>query len=185
MSGVYRRLSWSWWSWWYASLWSNNEKIWLPPMLSMTSWMSVWNCFFGSTFCNHNINGPILLLYSSLWEWVFTVQMDDLLFVNPLSTNPIKWSNTLKQFVGCCRRFLCVCLIILWGRRLKCLGDLQYSISFYCRVVLESSCYSVELVLGPSDWFSFVEFLHAQYLDHLRKQISSLFNCLTWSFWLC
>ena len=24
--------------------------------------------------------------------------------INPLSTNPTKWSNTLKQFLGCCRR---------------------------------------------------------------------------------
>ena len=23
--------------------------------------------------------------------------------VNPLGPNPTKWSNTLKQFVGCCR----------------------------------------------------------------------------------
>ena len=27
-------------------------------------------------------------------------------FFNPLSVNPTKWSNTLKQFVGCC--FECV-----------------------------------------------------------------------------
>ena len=26
-----------------------------------------------------------------------------ILQVNPLSANPTKWSNTLKQFVGCCR----------------------------------------------------------------------------------
>ena len=24
-------------------------------------------------------------------------------FINPLNTNPTKWSNTLKKFVGCCR----------------------------------------------------------------------------------
>ena len=27
---------------------------------------------------------------------------------NPLSANPSKWSNTLKQFVGCCRRIVWV-----------------------------------------------------------------------------
>ena len=32
--------------------------------------------------------------------------------LNPLSPNPTKWSNTLKQFVGCCRRIVWVCLII-------------------------------------------------------------------------
>ena len=37
---------------------------------------------------------------------------------NPLSASPTKWSNTLKQFVGCCRRIACVCLTILWGWRL-------------------------------------------------------------------
>ena len=26
--------------------------------------------------------------------------------INPLSANPTKWSNTLKQFVGCCRRIV-------------------------------------------------------------------------------
>ena len=26
--------------------------------------------------------------------------------VNPLSANPTVWSNTLKQFVGCCRRIV-------------------------------------------------------------------------------
>ena len=34
---------------------------------------------------------------------------------NSLSANPWKWSNTLKQFVGYCRRIVRVCLIILCG----------------------------------------------------------------------
>ena len=39
---------------------------------------------------------------------------------NLLSANPTKWSSTLKQFVGCCRRIVWMCLTILWGwRRLK------------------------------------------------------------------
>ena len=38
--------------------------------------------------------------------------------VNSLSVNPTKWSNTLKQFVGFCRRIVRVCLTILWGWRL-------------------------------------------------------------------
>ena len=33
-------------------------------------------------------------------------------YLNPLSANPTKWSKTLKQFV-------CLCLTILWGWRLK------------------------------------------------------------------
>ena len=38
---------------------------------------------------------------------------------NPLSTNPAKWSNTLKQFVGFGRRIVWVCLANSWGWRLK------------------------------------------------------------------
>ena len=33
--------------------------------------------------------------------------------INPLSPNPQKLSNTLKQFVGCCRQIVWVCLTIL------------------------------------------------------------------------
>ena len=35
--------------------------------------------------------------------------------LNPLSTNLRKRSNTLKQFVGCCRPIVWMCLTILWG----------------------------------------------------------------------
>ena len=49
-------------------------------------------------------------------------------YVNPISTNPTKWSNTLKQFVGCCPRIGSVCLTILQG---WCLRDkLEYLITF-------------------------------------------------------
>ena len=40
-------------------------------------------------------------------------------YLNPLSVNPTKWLNTLKQFVGYSRRIVWVCLTILWGWRLK------------------------------------------------------------------
>ena len=39
----------------------------------------------------------------------------------PLSANPTKWSNTLKQIVGKSRRIVCVCLTVLWGWCLKVL----------------------------------------------------------------
>ena len=38
---------------------------------------------------------------------------------NPLTAHPRKWSNTLKQFVGCCRRVVWVCLTVLRGWRFK------------------------------------------------------------------
>ena len=36
-----------------------------------------------------------------------------------ISVSPTKGSNTLTQFVSSCRRILWVCLIILWGWRIK------------------------------------------------------------------
>ena len=38
---------------------------------------------------------------------------------NHLSANHSKWSDTLKQFVGCCRQIVSVCVTILWGWCLK------------------------------------------------------------------
>ena len=38
---------------------------------------------------------------------------------NPLSANPKKWSNILKQFFGNSRQVVWVCLTILWVWRLK------------------------------------------------------------------
>ena len=39
--------------------------------------------------------------------------------VNLLSANFTKWSNTLKQFLRCCRRIVWLCLTILWDWRFK------------------------------------------------------------------
>ena len=47
------------------------------------------------------------------------------LFFDPLSANLTEWSNTLKQFVGCCRGIVWVCLTILWCWRLKGLVHLN------------------------------------------------------------
>ena len=38
---------------------------------------------------------------------------------NPLSTNPTKWLNTLKQLVDSTKNYLSVCLTILWSWCLK------------------------------------------------------------------
>ena len=66
---------------------------------------------------------------------------------NPLTANFAKWSNTLKQFVGFCRRIVWVGLTILWVWCLKgsvsmeILGKFWYSIlmSLYIRCSLSSS----------------------------------------------
>ena len=48
---------------------------------------------------------------------------DYLRHLNPLSANPTKWSNTLKQFVGnsrrIVRRIVWACLTVLWNWRLN------------------------------------------------------------------
>ena len=38
---------------------------------------------------------------------------------NPLSANPTKWSNTLKQFIDKSQKIVWVCVAILWGWLLK------------------------------------------------------------------
>ena len=64
-----------------------------------------------------------------IWWWWFFVWNDWLMkgtklyvqlnhFQRPphcLTTNPQKWSDTLKQFAGCCRQIVWVCLTILFG----------------------------------------------------------------------
>ena len=45
-----------------------------------------------------------------------------ILIINPLSANPTKWSNTLKQLLDNSRRIVWVCLVILWGWRLRWLA---------------------------------------------------------------
>ena len=50
----------------------------------------------------------------SVQSWSINDQTQLLLnTLNPLSASPIKWSNTLKKFVGCCRRIGWVRLTIL------------------------------------------------------------------------
>ena len=57
---------------------------------------------------------------------------------NPLSANPTKWSNALKQFVDKSRRIVWVCLTILSGWRLKAnlhhQNDCLEILSFYHRL---------------------------------------------------
>ena len=63
------------------------------------------------------------VLVKFVGTWVFSAN------ISSLSGNPIKWSNTLKKFVGCCRRIAWVCLTILWGWHLKSQNVCFYSLS--------------------------------------------------------
>ena len=60
-------------------------------------------CLFRTTFLSKN---HCLL---------FLVYPRDMKTFNPLSINPTKWSNTLRQLVGFCRQIIWVYLTILWG----------------------------------------------------------------------
>ena len=57
--------------------------------------------------------------YQQVWSVKRDLQKIKMRDVNPLSANFTKWSNTLKQFFGFCRRTVSACLIILWDWRLK------------------------------------------------------------------
>ena len=46
--------------------------------------------------------------------WQFMDRMMVLATINPLSGNPTKWSNTLKQFVGNSRRVECLTILLGW-----------------------------------------------------------------------
>ena len=59
------------------------------------------------------------LIYFYLLLYLYLYIFNFFLGVNSLSANPIKWSNTLKQFVNCFRGIIWVCLTFLWCWRLK------------------------------------------------------------------
>ena len=71
--------------------------------------------------------GNGILTWNELMEELVNFQF------NPLSVNPPKWSNTLKQFVGYYRRIVWVCLTFLWGWRLK--GYVSTIVSSYHETV--------------------------------------------------
>ena len=56
-----------------------------------------------------------IYIYRERNKTYLVISRDSVMKLNPLSANPTKWSNTLKQFV---ELFECV-LTTLWGWRLK------------------------------------------------------------------
>ena len=90
----------------------------------------------------------VVLLKQSLFDLLWYIRfLAGRACFNPLTANFAKWSNTLKQFVGFCRRIVWVGLTILWVWCLKgsvsmeILGKFWYSIlmSLYIRCSLSSS----------------------------------------------
>ena len=41
----------------------------------------------------------------------------NVVIINPLSTNPQKWSTTLKQIFGCCRHKQLTCVLPFLGKK--------------------------------------------------------------------
>ena len=76
-----------------------NYKCWMRPVI-----LHVTFFFF--------LRNQVIYLKCKCWNFI---DEQYLKAFNPLSTNPTKWSNTLKQFAGNSRRTIWVRLTILWG----------------------------------------------------------------------
>ena len=97
--------------------WCRNSLRWIGNLLvSRSNVILAWcHCLFVIWAPHLLIFCPVLQAYRRNCE----CYRNSYLFINPLSANPTKWSNTLKQFVGCCRRIVWVCLTILWDWLLR------------------------------------------------------------------
>ena len=96
-----------------------------------------YNWDFPLRFCLMvNVSRPAPHWYMHMADWGFVLLLGDMTKtreclnartrlsfltdeVNPLIANSTKWSNTPKQFIGCCWRIVWVCWTILWGWHLK------------------------------------------------------------------
>ena len=114
-------------------------SLWAPPLNTPTGWVPSSQ----GLFCVHVSNKLFVYGHSFTWQYKKSLFRPLILYnilisfrlinigkklgglinigkkrVNPLSANLAKWSNTLKQIVGSCRRIVWVYLTILWGWRL-------------------------------------------------------------------
>ena len=87
---------------------------------------------------------------------------------NPLSGNLTKWSDTLKQFVGFCRRIVWVCLTILWGCYLKGIQSIGWT---QCYVIFQHFCLNTVVILNYQILIKMVQFLitETKESDMLKK----------------
>ena len=108
-----------------------------------------------------------------------------------MSANPTKWTNTLKQFVGCYRRICWVCLTILWGWPLKGLTsvciiaqssyqgvkNLHFSQNLTCFVFLNHPFWDSLFCLITDMLVNFVNtalYVKTEYLKHCTNRINRL-----------
>ena len=91
-------------------LWSSDSSIeiylWIMQILEMTSFMK--------SFRQLSFIIEIFLMGS-----LHSITESGFFYVDAISANPTKSSNTLKKFVGNSQRIVWLCLTILWGWRLK------------------------------------------------------------------
>ena len=86
------------------------------------------------------------ILIERFWIHFYMIYLFSLKYsnvLNPLSANTTKWSNTFKQFVGCCR-IVWVCLTILWGWHIekKFFFSSEILVNIYC---LQLCCVIINL----------------------------------------
>ena len=98
----------------------------------------------------------------------------NLIKFKPLSANPTKWSNTLKQFLGCCRRLVWARLIIFWGGA--------------SRVKVQHRIWSSEEELKSLGFFIFISLIASRYYRKYEKCMCVLRwqkHCLLLNFISC
>ena len=71
--------------------------------------------YFSIAFCQRTLYIFIWTFYTQVLIHIPIENIWILDPFNPLSANPTKWSNTLKQFYGNNWQFFSVCLTISWG----------------------------------------------------------------------
>ena len=69
--------------------------------------INLFTLHFGKRKRVHGDNPTHFIYYLQHWYNMVRIWL-----INPLSVNPTKWSNTLKQFEGSCQRIIWMCLTI-------------------------------------------------------------------------
>ena len=113
--------------------------------------------------------------------------------ISPSSADPTKWSNTLKQFAGCCRQVVWVCLTILWDwGKVKKVSlhlwlilkeNIQIIFTTYLAVISTKQICIYFPKLKPVSR-NFVSFSHAKNQKEIWKKSTlqeKLFKAFTWN----
>ena len=74
--------------------WIENVNLCIRRVLFQSYSRVIFIYYLSRSFLSHSLNYQ--------WSWYDQLVQDPVFFneVNPLSANPTKWSNTLKQFIG-------------------------------------------------------------------------------------